>query len=833
MIDNKNKLFELMSDGVTVVTPNNRLSNQLLHDFFVSGKQAVKDKPQCLPYQAFLHGLFNRLRHHYPHVVHPVVLSQHQQQHVWRQLLNTSHEGLVQAVRQAWTRCQLWQIDEHHPLFAQNSQSLQYQRWQQQFRQQLETLGAISEEQLVPYLANYPDIFGATSIVWACFDDYTPQQRTLQLAMQAKTCSHYQYDLPPKPITTQQYPAKDTHDECLQLVDWLKSRLAQGEQHIGVVVPDLQGATQQLQRLLQRHLPESQFNISLGEPLSDYPLAAHALNLLSLDKETISNHQARFLLHSPYLAGAKSELLLRAQVLQDSNVLQEAKVSVSTLIKECRSTAPQLAAMLANLADYPQQASPHEWINHFKQRLHHWGFPGEYTLQSFAYQCLQRFLQLIDELLPLALVTPVLSQTQALDCLRDLAQNTIFQVRKSARPIQILGLLEASGCAFDSIWVCGLTDQCLPQKTSFSAFIPIALQRDNLMPHALAARELQFAQQLLQRLQDGSALSVFSYPRLTGDMPNLPSPLISHLPVLASNFVPAVAVSRLIPRQENYQVPLATDERITGGTALLANQAKCPFRAFASHRLHAKSAPDISTGPNASERGQVVHKIMDSLWRTIRSQHNLRALGSTELDQCIEQAIVMALQPFIAQRPHSFSTLIQDVELARLKQLVYKCLEWDMQRPPFVVEAVEQAFTIHLAGIDFQVRVDRIDSVADKKWVIDYKSSLPVPNPWYEERPEEPQLLLYALLDETINVLLFLQLKNARLTCSGLSEYPLALKGISPLKKGELWPKQQALWQEQLYKLASELANGHCPPVPARDTTCQRCDFQNLCRIEL
>lgn len=353
------------------------------------------------------------------------------------------------------------------------------------------------------------------------------------------------------------------------------------------------------------------------------------------------------------------------------------------------------------------------------------------------------------------------------------------------------------------------------------------------MPHAIARRELQFAEQLIQRLQNGCHDSVFSHPRLTGDTPNLPSPLISHLPELTTTDRNIAGSTRkLITQNEHYLLPLTTSEPVRGGTALLANQAKCPFRAFAAHRLHASTGPARSDGLDASERGQIIHKIMDLLWKELKTQHKLLALTPDELHLQVESAIMRALTPSINEERHSFSPLVQHVEVSRLHRLVNACLDWDKKRPPFVVEAVEQTFSINIAGIDFRVRVDRLDRISsDKQWVIDYKSSLPINKPWNEERPEAPQLLLYALLDESINALLFVQLKAGRITCSGLSEDNIPIQGITALKKGENWPDRRQEWHQQLTQLASEFQTGHCVPQPNRASTCQQCDFPNLCRI--
>lgn len=838
MIKSKEQLFTLMSAGATVITPNNRMSNQLLHDFYRQEGSVMKDKPLCIPYQAFLRNLFTKARHLHAHIKHPILLSNLQQRHLWKQILTESlaypcTEGLLHEIHRAWTNCQHWEIDIENPAFLQTPQTHQFKKWCKKIQQTLLRLDAITEEQLVEQILRYQNVLNHTTVIWACFDDYTPQQRCLQQTFDEQDCQQYHFDLPPKPITTQRLAAQDIQDERLQIIHWLQCRIAAGDTRIGVVIPDLQAEYRPLQRLMQRHIPHDQFNVSLGKPLTDYPLVTHALVWLGLDKQVVSNHQARLLMSSPYLSGAKFELLARSQTMQDSKMLRESNIPVDNLLQEFSLTAPGLAKLLNNMTDYPQHASPQSWVNHFKSRLTTLGFPGEYPLNSSTYQCFQRFVGLFDELLQLSVINPMMSAQTALDALHDLAKSTIFQTRKPTTPIQILGLLEASGCTFDSVWVSGLTDQCLPQKTNLSAFIPLDLQRDHNMPHAVTVRELQFAQQLLQRLQHGSQLSVFSYPCLIGDMPNLPSPLIVDLPEFTPDFLQDTSISSLLIKHEsNYFLPLRPFETVSGGTSLLANQAKCPFRAFAAHRLHAQSVSTLSTGPDASERGQIIHRIMELIWQQIESQQQLTSMTTHALNTLIDEAIHHALSPHIKNRPLSFPSLVQDVELTRLRRLVIACLDWEKQRPEFTIEALEKIFSINLAGIDFNVRIDRLDKLAaDKKWVIDYKTSIPINKPWNEDRPEAPQLLLYALLDETINALLFVQLKAGRLTCNGISEEATSVKGLNGVKKNEHWSDQRERWHQQLTDLASEFRDGHCPPQPNRASTCDFCEFSNLCRI--
>ncbi|MFI4918927.1 MAG: PD-(D/E)XK nuclease family protein [Legionellales bacterium] len=837
-LNNKNALFDLLIQGATVITPNNRLSAALLQQYFKYCANTTVTKPSCLPYGSVLTRAYQQLKFANPEHNHPTLLNSIQCQHLWRNIIKadatvTYSEGLLQAVMEAWTHCQQWQINCEDQSFYYTPQTQQFQTWWQHFNEKTQQLGLVTEHQLIPYLLNSGCTLFNQPLIWVCFDDFNPQQLSLQQHLSNNELPQYCYDLKEQQAMPRVLAASDNKEEYQQLIAWLQLKIQQGEQHIGIVIPDLQQQSRSLQRMLLHHFDPALFNISLGQALSEFPLIAHALAWLNLDHQQLSLHQIALLLQSPYIGCAKEEFLARSQYLQDSTLLQDQSVSLQSLINDLVPSAPKLAALLRAIKPYPKKASPQEWVKIIQERLNAIGFPGDYALNSENYQCFNRFTAIFDELRQLSIISPQLDANEALDALVHLNNNTIFQAQKTNASIQISGLLEASGCEFDSLWVMGLTNQCLPQKTRLSAFIPPQLQRELLMPHSIPARELHFARQTLQRLQRGSIDTVFSYAKLQGDNPHLPCSLIADFPVFTQQVVTTASIkqSDLIALEENYKIPLKAEEQFSGGTALLANQAKCPFKAFAEHRLRAKPLPQTSDGLNNLEKGQIIHKIMELLWQALKSQQQLLHLSQNALDKQVDEAIKTALTPLYQLHPHSFPSLIQEVECTRLKRLVLSYLEWEKQRAPFEIFALEQSYSINLAGLDFQVRVDRLDTVDAKKWVIDYKSTIPASKPWNEERPTEPQLLLYALLDEQINTLLLLQLKSGKIVCSGLSAETQAISGISTLKKEELWNNVRNKWQQQLTLLAEEFQQGHCPPQPANPIVCQHCEFQNLCRI--
>lgn len=833
----RENLFRLMSENATVITPNNRLSVELQKQYFTHKNHQLTQKPQCLPYGVFLQNAFHaQAMEDTP----PILLNDQQISHLWCQILTRNGaedvgQGLLEGVKDAWSRCQSWRIDLQHPAFALTEQTRLFQLWAAEFQKTLEQAHFITADQIVGYLINNSGNLRVNTCIWYCFDDYTPLQQDLQQYLSAQGCQNVFLDL-----ENQQQPSvflRESENETAEyddLVIWIQQQLDQGRRRVGIVIPDLETQAQKLQRLLSRYLPTTDFDISMGYPLSSFPLVDHALCWLQLNNQTLSNHQARLLLSSPWLTHSNSEMLARAELLQNNPLLQKERIDYSSFMGSLKASAPKLHQELQALQPLPDRGSPQMWLTVFVERLERLGFPGEYLLDSHNYQYYQRFIYLLEEFRQIQLISSELEQHEALNVLRTLADNTVFQVQKEPATVQVLGMLEAAGCVYDSIWVTGMTSECLPKKLKLSPFIPVAVQQEQAMPHASPQRELMLAEKQLRRLQNSSTRCVFSFPRLTKDKPNQPCPLLPNLSALQFSCTTTNAHPSLLERYtENYILPLAPEEPSRGGTSLLANQAKCPFKAFAAHRLHAGQTMEISTGLSNLERGQIIHSVMEILWRILKDQQTLAASTADELESHIQTAITQALEPFRKSDPHSFPALVQSVEFQRLKRLVHACLDWEKSRPAFVIESLEQSFTLELAGMTFNLRVDRIDrDSVDRQWVIDYKSSLPQSLPWNEERPREPQLLIYALLNDAITTLVFAALKNGQLYCKALTEEDYDLPGFTSIKQEELWSEHRNKWRRQLEQLAQEFQQGQCQPQPVSSSVCLQCDYQSLCRFK-
>ena len=114
--------------------------------------------------------------------------------------------------------------------------------------------------------------------------------------------------------------------------------------------------------------------------------------------------------------------------------------------------------------------------------------------------------------------------------------------------------------------------------------------------------------------------------------------------------------------------------------------------------------------------------------------------------------------------------------------------------------------------------------------LIDYKTGRPTPNDWLGERPEDPQLPLYALnAKEDIAVVAFAKLKTGAMRYMGFSEGKEAIPGV---KSAVDWDALIASWRKELESLGSGFAAGDARVDPKNLLkTCRYCDLQPLCRV--
>ena len=108
----------------------------------------------------------------------------------------------------------------------------------------------------------------------------------------------------------------------------------------------------------------------------------------------------------------------------------------------------------------------------------------------------------------------------------ELVEDKLFQTEGGDARIQILGVLEGSGLAFDALWVAGLSADRWPPAPAPNPFLPLAWQREHSVARSSAQRELEYARALTGQFASAAPKVVFSSASAEGDRRLAPSALI-------------------------------------------------------------------------------------------------------------------------------------------------------------------------------------------------------------------------------------------------------------------------------------------------------------------
>ena len=839
----KQELFARLAQGraagIAVVTPNRRLAQVLKAEFdsFQAGKGlAVWEDADILPLEAFVGRCYEDALYSEESASGgslPTLLSDSQSRALWERAIRASRwSGALLDVPQtaarameSWQRAQAWRIAGALEKFEGTEDTRAFADWAREYAKRCDQAGFIDAPLLFDFSFN---IKKPKLLVAYAFDILPPQAEDFLARFERADCAPERK----KPVLKKTSFASP-REELESAARWARARLEEGRAHIGVVVPDLKLRRREVARVFRRVMGSPlPFELSIGEPLAGYPIVEFALSLLEFCFFQGKFEKISQLIRSPFLAGAEGEMAARARLDARLRRRADAEISLAKLIGMVGEDL-SLRLLLESLFNKSREnqgkpLSAHDWAQHYTALLDAAGFPGDRVADSAEFQARARFNELLGEFARLGLVSLSFSPQEAIRHLRRLCAETLFQPEGAGAPVQVLGLLESAGIEFDALWVSGLTDGAWPQRVHADPFLPVMLQRKAGIPEAFAEPSLALDRRRTEGWMGAADEVVFSWARREEDRELSPSPLIAQVPdgnvdlPRFESFRDLIFKKRKTETYTDEKAPLLANKSVRGGTRVLADQAACPFRAYARHRLGAEALDTPEPGLDAMQRGQLLHALMAGIWNELKSKEGLDGDVSPVISRSAEKAV----------RDLKIEGRFAELEVQRLIRLAGEWLEVERDRPAFEVINVEQKKTLEIGGLSLNGRIDRMDRLADGTHaIIDYKTgSRATPNDWMGERPDEPQLPLYVITaDVNVSAVAFAKLKTGDMKFAGLSFQENAIPGVKPAKS---WPGLMQYWRTELEKLASGYSRGDARVDPKKGlATCRNCDLQPLCRV--
>lgn len=867
-------------DGALVITVNNRLARHLRQQvdnhMRALGSLAWRT-PRIFTFESWLYQVAARLG------LDDRILTPGQALHLWENVIDEELKGADIALMNSAEAAV--QAQQAHHLLEQYEATFSFSeggddqctflRWRERWqdaccKKGLEDYSRLAQRVRKSLKSNHSAM--PTEVIIAGFDDITPAVKGILADLQENGCRvRVWMSAVHRGNHHSRIGCLDIRDEVRCCARWVHRLLEEGSDgRIGIVAPELDVYKSLIERIFREELNASTllpddhkaktFNLSLGSPLGEEGMIVAALEILSL-KSSVTLDKIGFLLRSPFVWGYLAEQHSRGIFDGELRRLRLREIPLERLIrlaaggfKKGCGRSDLFSRVLETVAVSLEEKSPRHpgaWAQHFAGMLEACRWPGDRTLDSRDYQVFTAWKELLETMASLDPVSKPISRTDALALLRRLAKRKMFQAEGSEGQVQVMGTLEVAGLEFDHLWVLGMHEEAFPPPPKPNPFLPIALQRHCGMPRADASRELDFAGKVAARLLKASPEVVISYPqKLDGQGVSI-SPLFDALqesePMLAALQHPAGRICAQAPKLESriddLGVALPGGKKVSGGTAILKDQALCPFRAYARHRLNAEGLVTGALGLDALDRGSLVHDSLEFFWEQTRDLQTLQRLTEEALCKRVDECIEKALVKLALDRQVPIPRGLKNNEARRLAKLLSEWLEVEKQRADFTVECLETWHRTSLGQLTIQTRLDRIDRLADgSQIIIDYKTGQPGIADWLGERPLEPQLPLYSLDRDGQNLaaVAFAKVRNSNCAFIGVAREAELLPGIPALANNSAleaagildWKTLLADWRKHLLHLSNEFARGVAVVSPIdQGKACDRCDLQILCRI--
>jgi probable DNA repair protein len=770
-------------------------------------------------------------------------------------------------------------------------ESLALLNWNRRFEERCRELGCIASDRLL-----VDQLIGRTpvdsqSLVWIESPIWRPVARGWLEMCAARV-------LLPAATTAAAVPhrvhASSPAAELAAIADWARENLRSTPNfRAWICIPDLNLRRGHVLDAFDAALAPHRFSLSAretgapyavagGTPLSGYAPVSAALRTLSAATGSVSFENFSSLLRMPELQAASSDagaaavldMALRSRGPSEADLGEWLRLS-EKLLRETAArpvaALQRLRIFLRTLEDVRGDQRLSRWVSVWVEAFESGPWSERHRWSSVEFQSAERFRELLASLATADAVFGARSAASAGRILQRAARDTVFQAQTGIPPIWVSSQLMDPWLTYDGLWIAGCTEERWPPPLDPVPLLPLRLQREYGVVSASAESQLQLAEDLQRRWQFRAAQSVFSCADSGDGRPRKLSPLLPAAPLAspeaasldialtitqphwhalrtqapllemltdeqAPKFAPAPQFQQA-PKFQQAQLfdqdPVSESPERTRGVATLRAQSQCAFRGFATTRLTAEPLERPVPGFNARERGEMLHRALEQIWSALRTWAELHTIDPARREALIEESVARAIAKQCERRDPGLRWRRREVP--RLGKLLSKWLETELLREPFEVETLEHGEQrARHGGLEFKVRLDRVDRLADgARVLIDYKTGAAAPD-WRGDRPDNPQLPIYALLRPAGLVAVAYGKVNAS-ECCFVAETERAgiFKARGRPSSMEGMPNFSAListWSQRIEKIAAEFAAGNAAVAPTLQA-CASCGLQPLCRV--
>ncbi len=852
--------------GRTVLTPSAELAaaiNGAVERHHQVAGHLVWDTPRILDFNSWLREL--NTRRQLRNASGPRYLSDLEERELWRSVVVDSVQavgfldpsGAARAARRARRSLYEYGIPATALADHEGEESQALRQWIARFDERCRDLGCQSAD---TWLANLSAATGSRvlqSLAWI----ESPMWRPVVRRWLGANAGHALAPVSQVAAGGLSLHATSPEAELASMADWAREQLLRRPNfRAWICVPDIarrrMSVTDALDAALipQRYSLGSQeegapYAVAGGTPLAEYPPVRAALLSLMASIGVISFEDFSALLRSPELQGSATDASAAAALDVElrrhapSEATLRAWLNLSEKMKTTESQIPaalgRLNAMLEVLSATRGAQKLSVWVAVWTRALELGPWSLRQRWSSGEYQSAERFRELLVNLAASDHMFGALARDSAQRILGRAARETIFQAHTGIPPIWVSAQVVDPWLPYDGIWVTGCSAKDWPAPVEPIPLLPVAVQVKYGVISADPKAQMAFATDMQKRWQARTTQAVFSYADPGDGSHSLQSALI---PLESMSLAPPQPqphwhfARRFAPELETFaddQAPPFDDSERTRGVWTLRSQSRCAFRGFAEIRLDAGELQSPTPGFSDRERGQMLHAALEKLWARESKSAVLLNLSPDIEAQWIAECASAALAAQCLKRDPGARWRLW--ELPRMQSVLAHWLDRERGREPFAVESLEHGGELTIPqGPTLKVRIDRIDRLADgARILIDYKSGMAMRD-WQGERPDNPQLPVYAMLrPEGLVAVAYAQVNAAECKFVIESERAELFKPRgrkTSLEGMESLSALRDIWIRRITHIGQEFSAGYAAVAPT-PLACRSCNLQGLCRI--